>query len=148
MVLASQFAPIRGIWAGFCASTGSADRSAIDQCAIPIDLVGCLKFCEQAFKDVLPNARFVPLPKMTPAGLSTGKIAGSWKPPPRNASPKDEKNTGENPARITRFSPCELHKAILLWLWDICFQAFPEIVRQNGSGHKEVLLMESSSDTS
>ena len=28
MVLASQFAPIRGIWAGFCASAGCAHRGA------------------------------------------------------------------------------------------------------------------------
>jgi len=56
MVFASQFASIRGIWAGFFTSTGSTERSAIHESAIPIDLVGGLKFRKQGFENMLPNA--------------------------------------------------------------------------------------------
>src|SRR5438876_7062775 len=106
MVLASQFAPIRGIWAGFCASAGGTHRGAIDKCAIPIDLVGCLEFRKQTFEDVLPNARLLPLPKMAAAGLSTGEIAGRREPAPGNARPENEEDAGEHAARLRRFSSC------------------------------------------
>src|SRR5260370_15906436 len=94
MVLASQFAPICGIWAGFCATTGCAHRGAIHECTIPIDLVRCLEFRKQRFEDALPNTCFVPLLKMAPAGFATGKIAGRRKPTPGNARPEDEEDTG------------------------------------------------------
>lgn len=92
MVLASQFAPIRGIWPGFCASARRSNRGAVDQPAIPIDLVGCLEFRKQIFKDVLPDTRFLPLPKITPAGLSAGKVAGRRKPSPRDARAENQEN--------------------------------------------------------
>src|ERR1051325_3690687 len=57
MVLASQFAPIRGIWAGFFTSTGGTQGRAIDECAIPIDLVLSLEFRKQRLKDTLPKPR-------------------------------------------------------------------------------------------
>jgi len=50
MVLASQFTPIRGIWAGFFTATGSAQRGAIHESTIPIDLVGSLEFREQGLE--------------------------------------------------------------------------------------------------
>ena len=70
MVLAARFAPIRGIWAGFLASARSTHGRAIHQSAIPVDLVGGLKFREQRFKKALPNPLFVPSPQMAPAGLA------------------------------------------------------------------------------
>src|ERR1051325_2350319 len=57
MLLASQFAPIRGIWAGFFTSTGGTQGRAIDECAIPIDLVLSLEFRKQRLKDTLPKPR-------------------------------------------------------------------------------------------
>src|SRR6266404_1229008 len=104
MVLASQFAPIRGIWAGFCASAGRSNRGAVDKCAIPIDLVGCLEFRKQTFKDALPDARFLPLLKMAPASLSAGKVIGRRKPAPGNARPESEEDTGKHLAWLSRFS--------------------------------------------
>src|SRR5438874_9905643 len=104
MVLASQFAPICGIWAGFRASAGCANRSTIHEGAIPIDLVGCLEFRKQRFEDVLPNASLLPLPKIAPAGLSAGKIAGRRKPAPGHARPENEKDTGKHTARLRRYS--------------------------------------------
>src|SRR5260370_1017860 len=126
MVLASQFAPIRGIWAGFCASAGRSNRGAVDKGAIPIDLVGCLEFCKETFEDVLPNACFLPLLKMAPASLSAGEVVGRRKPAPGNARPENEEDTGKDPAWLSRFSSRELHMPILLWLRDQRLQAFPE----------------------
>src|SRR5216684_7560435 len=131
MVLASQFAPICGIWAGFCASAGCAHRSAIHECAIPIDLVRCLEFRKQHFEYALPNTCFLPLPKIAPAGLSAGEIAGRRKPAPGNARPENEEDTGKHPARLSRSSSRELHMPVLLWFRDPRFQTFPEIIRQN-----------------
>src|SRR5947208_1490209 len=139
MVLASQFAPICGIWAGFCATARCAHRGAVHQCAIPIDLVRCLKFREQHFEDLLPNACLLPLPKITPAGLPTGKIAGRRKPAPGDAGPKDEEDTSKHTAWLCWFSSREPHMSVLLWLRDPRFQTFPEIIRQNGRGHTEDL---------
>src|SRR5438309_11950505 len=113
MMLASQFTPIRGIWASFCASAGGTQRGAIDKCAVPIDLVGRLEFREQTFEDLLPDARFLPLPKMAPAGLSTGKIAGGRKPAPGNACPENEEDARKQPARFSRLSSRELHMPAL-----------------------------------
>src|SRR5437870_137335 len=125
MVLASQFAPIRGIWAGFCASAGCAHRSAVHESAIPIDLVGCLEFCKQRFENALPNTCFLPLPKTTLTRLSGGEIAGRRKPPPWNARPENEEDASKNPARLTRFSSRELHMPVLLWFRDQRFQTSP-----------------------
>src|SRR5947208_14863868 len=147
MVLASQFASIRGIWAGFCASAGCAHRGAVHECAIPIDLVGCLEFRKQHFENGLPNACFLPLPKTALTGLSGGEIAGGRKPPPGNTRPQNEEDARKHPARLTRFSSRKLHMPVLLWFRDQRFQTFPEIVRQNGAGHMEDLLVRSSSNT-
>ena len=109
MVLASQFAPIRRIWAGFCASARGAHRGAIHERAIPIDLVRCLEFCKQHFEELLPNACLLPLPKIAPAGLSAGKIAGRRKPAPGNAGAEHEKDPGEQPTRLRGSSSRKLH---------------------------------------
>src|SRR5947209_10515511 len=148
MVLASQFAPIRRIWAGFCASARGAHRGAIHERAIPIDLVRCLEFCKQHFEELLPNACLLPLPKTAPAGLSAGKIGGCRKPAPGNARPENEEDAGKHPARLSRFSSRELHMPVLLWLRDPRFQTFPKIIRQNRTGHTEDLLLWSSVNTS
>jgi len=140
MVFASQFAPIRGIWAGFCASAGCAHRGAIHEGAIPIDLVSCLEFRKQVFENALPNACFLPLPEVAPARLSAGEIAGRRKPAPGNARAENEEDTGKHPARLGWFSSSEPHMSVLLRLRDQRFQAIPEIVRQNGTGHEEDLL--------
>src|SRR5260370_31414617 len=144
MVLAVQFAPIRGIWAGFRASAGCAHRGAIYECAKPIDLVGCLEFRKQHFENALPNACFLPLPKTALTGLSGGEIAGRRKPPPGNARPQSEEDARKHPARLTRFSSSELNMPALLWFRDQRFQTFPEIVGHNGAGHREDLLVWSS----
>src|SRR5258708_412945 len=101
MVLASQFAPIRGIWAGFCASAGCAHRGAIHEGAIPIDLVGCLEFRQQCFENALPNPGLLPLAKATQARVSGRKIARGREPAPRDTRPQDKKNAGDNSARLT-----------------------------------------------
>src|SRR5262245_44511191 len=116
MVLASQFAPISGIWAGFCASAGCAHRGAIHERAISIDLVGCLEFRKQHFENALPNACLLPLSKTTLAGLSGREIAGCRKPPPGNARPENEQDTRKHPARLTGLSPRELDMTIPLRL--------------------------------
>src|SRR5207248_8794872 len=90
MVLASQFAPIRGIWAGFFASTGSAHRSAVHKRPKPINLVACLEFGKENLKNALPNPGFLPLPKAAQASVSGGKITGGGKRPPRNTRLEDE----------------------------------------------------------
>src|SRR5258708_7592241 len=131
MVLASQFAPICGIWAGFCATPGGAHRCTIHECPIPIDLLRCLEVRKPRFEDALPNTCFVPLLKMAPAGFATGKIAGRRKPTPGNARPEDEEDTGKHLARLRRFSARKLHMPVLLWLRDQRFQTLPEIIRQN-----------------
>src|SRR5438128_760499 len=129
MMLASQFAPIRGIGAGFFASTGSTQRGAIHESAIPIDLVGCLEFRKHRFKNTLPNPGFLPLAKATQARVSGGKITGGREPPPRDTRSQDEENAGDNSAGLTRFSSSELDIAFLLGLGDQGLQAFPEAIR-------------------
>jgi hypothetical protein len=76
MVFTSQFAAIRGIWAGFFTSTGGTQRGAIHESAIPIDLVGGLKFRKQGFKNTLPNTGLLPLSKAAQARVSRRKILG------------------------------------------------------------------------
>src|ERR1700682_2824343 len=115
MVLTSQFAPIRGIWACFCASAGSAQRGAIHERTIPIDLVGCLEFSEQDFKKALPDPCLLPLPEATQAGESRGKSTGGRKGPPGDTCLQDEKDAGNNPSGVTRLSSSELNMAVLLW---------------------------------
>lgn len=124
MVLASQFAPIRGIWAGFCASARSTYRGAIDQGAILVDLVGCLKFGQQTFEDILPDTSFVPMAKMAPAGLPRGKIAGCRKPAPGNAGAEHEEDPRKDAAWLCRFSSRELPMPVTLLLGNPRFQAF------------------------
>ena len=147
-MLASQFAPIRGIWAGFCASAGGSHRGAIHKSAIPIDLVSCLEFREQNFKKALPNPRFLPLSQTTQAGVSGGKITGGRKPSPRDTRAQDEKDARDNPPKFTRLSSSELTMAVLLWLGDQRLQALPKLIGQNWAGHDEDLLLRSSSHTS
>jgi len=140
MVLASQFPPIRGIWASFCASARCAHRGAVHERAIPIDLVGCLEFRKQLFENALPNACLLPLSKTALAGLSGGEIAGCGKPPPWNTRPQHEEDTRKNPAWLTRFPSRELDMTVPLGFRDQWFQTFPETIRQNGAGHSEDLL--------
>jgi len=128
MMFASQFAPIRGIWAGFFASAGSAHRGAIHESTVPIDLVGCLEFCEQNFKKALPDPRLLPLSKMTQAGVPGRKIIGGRKPTPRDARPQNEKDAGDNPPQVSWLSSGELNMAVLPWLADQRLKAFPKVI--------------------
>jgi hypothetical protein len=131
MVLASQFAPIRGIWASFLASARSAHRGAVHEGTIPIDLVGCLEFREQCFENLLPNSRLLPSPKVAEASVSGGKIAGSGQGTPGYAGMQNEEDAVENPPGLRRFSSSELHMAVPLRLWQPRFQAFPQMIRQH-----------------
>jgi hypothetical protein len=145
MVLAPQLAPIRGIGAGCFASARSADRGAIHESAIPIDLVGGLEFREQNFANALPDPRFLPLPKAAQARVSGRKITGGRKGPPRDARLQDEKDAAKNPPGLTRLSSSELHLAVFLGLGDPRFQAFPKLIGQKRLGPEEDLLLRSSS---
>jgi hypothetical protein len=148
MVFAAQFAPIRGIWAGFVASAGSPQRGAIHQSALPIDLVGCLEFREQEFEKALPNPCLLPLPKVAQAGVSRGKIARGRKATPRDTRPQDEEDAGNDLSEVTGLSSRKLNMTILPGLGKQRFQAFPKVVGQNRFGHEKDLLSRSSSDTS
>jgi|SRR4051812_45418314 len=59
MMLASQFASIRWIWAGFGTSARRSQRRTIDQGPIPIDLVLLLKLGQQRLEQPLPKYRLV-----------------------------------------------------------------------------------------
>jgi len=148
MVLASQFAPIRGIWAGFLTSARGTHRRAIYESAIPVDPVSCLEFRQQPLKNALPNPRFLPLPKAAQAGVSGGEITGGRKPPPRNTRPQDEKDTCDNPPGVSGLSASELHTAVFLRLGDQRLKAFPKVVGQNRFGHEEDLHGRSPSNNS
>jgi hypothetical protein len=128
MVLAAQFAPIRGIWAGFFTSTRSTQRGAIHESAIPIDLVSGLEFRKQGFENTLPNPGLLPLAKAAQARVSGGKVTGGREPTPRDTRPQDEENAGNNPSRLGRLSPGELNTAVLLRLGDQRLKAFPKVV--------------------
>src|SRR5712671_1478242 len=92
MMLAAQFAPIRGIWAGFLASARSAHRGTVDKNAIPIDFVTCLEFREQLLEETLPDACLLPAPQMAQTGEPRGKSARGRKGPPRNTGLQDKQN--------------------------------------------------------
>jgi hypothetical protein len=139
MVLASQFAPIRGIWAGFFTAARSTYRGAIHQSAIPVDLVSRLEFGEQRLENPLPNPSLLPLAKATQAGVPGGKVRRGRKPPPRDPGSQDEKDAGDNPTRVRRLAPRELDITILRGARDQWLEAFPKAVRQNRLSHEEGL---------
>src|SRR5882724_9736136 len=139
MVLASQFASIRGIWAGFCASAGGAQRGAIHQSAIPIDLVDGLEFSQEDFEKPLPNPFLLPSPQMPQTGESGGEIGGSRQRPPGDARLQNEENPGDHTSGFTRLSSCKLHMTIFPRFGNQRSQAFPKIIREECSGHEEVL---------
>src|SRR3989442_10215752 len=102
MVLASQFAPIRGIWAGFFASLQRTQRGAVHDGARPIDLIRLAKFFEQHLMEALPHARPVPGTKITPAGNARAAAHFAWQIAPGNAGFQYEENAGEGSARMQR----------------------------------------------
>lgn len=137
MVLASRFAPIRGIWARFCASTRSTKRRAIYQGTIPIDPMGRLQFGQQGFKDALPDARAVPASEVTQASVTGRKVRGGGEPAPGNPRAEHEKNACENAPGLARLSSGELHMAVLPWFGKERLDTLPQFVGQNGAGHDE-----------
>jgi hypothetical protein len=137
MVLAPQFALIRGIWASFLTSTRSTQGGAIHESTIPIDLVSSLEFRKQGFENTLPNPCFLPLAKAAQARVSGGKIPGGREPSPRDTRPQDEENASDNPTGLSRLSSGELNIAVLLGLRDQRLQAFPQVIRQNRLSHEE-----------
>src|SRR5882724_3466446 len=128
MMFAAQFAPIRGIWAGFRASARSPYRGTVDQNAIPIDLVACLEFCEQSLEKVLPDAGLLPASQMTQAGEPRRKIARSRQKPPRHTGSQDKQDARDNLAKVRWLASSELNMPILPRFGQQRFQTFPEIV--------------------
>jgi hypothetical protein len=148
MVFTAQFAPICGIWAGFFTPTRRSHRGAVYESAIPIDLVGGLEFCKQAFENTLPNSGPLPLTKAAQAGVAGRKIAGSREPTPRDTGSQDEENAGDNPPWLTWLSTSELNRAARLGPGYQRFQAFPEVIGQNWLTHEEDLPSRSPSKSS
>jgi hypothetical protein len=148
MMLASQFAPIRGIWASFVSTTGGSDRGAIHDCAIPIDLVSRLEISEQRFKNALPDSGTMPSSQVTQAGVPGGEVGGRWERPPRNARTKHEQDAREDASWVARLPPRKLDMAIPPRLGEEAFDALPQVIGENRSGHDEDLLPWSSPFTS
>src|SRR5262245_66585973 len=118
MMLTSQFAPIRGIWAGFCASARCANRRTVHEGPIPIDLVPCLKLCKQVFEKALPNPCFVPSTKIASTGLSAREVGGRREPAPWDTRAENEQNTGKHSTWLSRLPARELHMPAFLQLRD------------------------------
>jgi hypothetical protein len=137
MVLTSQFAPIRGIWAGFFTSARSPHRGTIHQSAIPIDLVGCLEFREKNFEKALPDTCLLPLPKVAQAGESGGKSARGGKTAPRNTGSQYKQNAGNDSSELTRLASRILNMAVLPGLGQQKFEAFPQVIGQDCLAHEK-----------
>jgi len=139
MVLASQFAPIRWIWAGFCASTRGAQRGAIHEGPIPVNLVLLLKLGQQGLEQALPDPGLMPPLQSPPTGVSRGEITGRREPAPGDARPQYEENAVENAPSVAGLSSGILHMAVLSRLGNQRLKAVSQFVRENNRGHTEDL---------
>jgi hypothetical protein len=137
MVFAAQFAPIRGIWAGFVASARGSRRSAIHQGPIPIDLVLRLEFCKQTFEKALPDPCFLPLPKVAQAGESGREVACGRQVAPWNSGSQDEKDARNDSPEFRWLATRILNMAILPWFGQQKFEAVPKVVWQECLGHEK-----------
>lgn len=136
MVLAPEFASIRWIWAGFRASARSADRRAIDQCAIPVDLVGSLQLGQERLEQSLPDSGPVPSPETATARMPGREVARGRKPSPRHTGSKNEENAVDDSSILSRLSTGILDMAILPpSLGDERFESLPEFVGHEDRWH-------------
>jgi hypothetical protein len=108
MVFATQFAPIRRIFAGFLASVARSDSGAIDHPPLPIELPLGLQLRQDALPQPVPDAPLVPLHESAPAGMARRKIPRRRKGFPRDAGLENKNDSCHHLSRGSRPSSCRL----------------------------------------
>src|SRR5690349_17312635 len=104
MVLAAEFAAIRGIGAGILATFGRLGEAGINQSAAPVDPVGAIKFCQEHGMQLDPNAGLVPNLQVMSTRLAAAVAQVGRQIIPSNPRLKDKENAGENLAVVERFA--------------------------------------------
>src|SRR5580700_8726226 len=125
MVLATGFAPIRGIGAGILASFGRLGEAGIDQSAAPVDLVGAIEFRQQQRMQLDPDAGLVPGLQVMSARLAATATQFGRQVIPSNPGLQDEQDAGEDFAVVQGLSPGK-PKAALRCRRQQRFNAFPQ----------------------
>src|SRR5205085_7129502 len=114
MMLATQFAAIYRVFAGFLAAMTGSHTRTINYPSLPIELPLRLKFSQEALPQPLPDTASLPFEESAAAGMTGRKIAGGRKRFPGDPSLKNENDPGHHLARVSWLSSRMLNVATLL----------------------------------
>lgn len=128
MVLGSQLASIHRTGACFSASAGGSYSRTIHRCSRPVDLALLLQLFQEAFQELVPNASSLPAQQPSPAGVTTGKLAGSRQRPPRHSGFKHKENTRNDSAVRRRLAACIADMSINQPSGQQRLQALPQFI--------------------